>query len=216
MSVDDRHDDDPALDRLLAQAKWEEPTAADEYRLREDWMHLRRRRRIGSMVSLAMAAVVVLGMGTIALIQTRPHPEREYAASQPSPPKMLLIEPARVESRPANAMEVLVAMHDRRPVAPPGLAKARTELDPAVQVLVRQLGDPLVSRRFEAAHTLAGIEEPELVPILAEMVDRGASRREALAALMWSKDPAAGRALVAMRQSSMIDAQVRALEQEFQ
>jgi hypothetical protein len=89
-------------------------------------------------------------------------------------------------------------------------------LDPPVARLVEQLGDPVVDRRFEAARELAAVEEPQVINVLADMVDRDINRREALAALLLSKEPSAAKVLAAARVASAIDAQVRALEHELQ
>jgi hypothetical protein len=211
--------DDAALDRLLAQARWDEPTAADEYRLREDWMHLRRRRRIAPVLYLATAAaVVVMVAGTLSVM--RPAPEKVVQRNE-KPPVMLVTQgdepPASlIPSRPATAYERLIAMQSGGSAPVGTVPQPAVRLDSGMQKLVDQLGDPLVNRRYEAARELARSGEPQVVPVLQEMVQEGVNRREALAALLLSDDPSAARALSEVRTSRTIDAQVIALSIELQ
>lgn len=220
MSEDDRHNDDAALDRLLAQARWEEPTAAEEYRLREEWVELRRRRRIGPMLYVAAAAaiVIVAGMALLRIPAPVDHlVDVKMLAIQPEPDDSPLID-----SRAANSYEMLLMMQAAKVVPSksvvvadvPPARQPEPQIDPRVLRLVNQLGDPLVKNRYDAARELAHTDPPVVVPILAEMVEQGVNRREALAALMLSRDPLALSVLAEVRTSPTIEAQVIALRTE--
>jgi hypothetical protein len=88
-------------------------------------------------------------------------------------------------------------------------------VDSSVERLMKQLNDPLVDRRFEAARALAKVDQPHVVQTLSSMIQRDVNRREALAALLLSDDPAAQRALAdATCGSRVVGAQVTALKHE--
>lgn len=223
MDERDQHDDDRALDRLLAQARWEEPDAEDEYRLREDWAHLRQRRgRIAPMVYFAVAASIAVIMGGVVLQLQRSanQVEVKYLVPdiKPSTAATTMGVPEEYGSREANSYELLLMAQPmpRRQVDPVAIAPKPSPpvVDPSVQKLVKQLGDPLVKNRYDAAKELAMTDAAVVVPILMGMVEQGHYRREALAALMMSRDPLAAEALEEVKTSQTVEAQVIALRSE--
>jgi HEAT repeat protein len=84
-----------------------------------------------------------------------------------------------------------------------------------VQPLLAALESPRVDDRFAAARALAELcEHGGAGEELRRMVQRNTHRREALAALMFCRDPAAVEFLKSARSSPAIDAEVRALQSQ--
>jgi hypothetical protein len=81
-------------------------------------------------------------------------------------------------------------------------------------VLFDELQGPRVEDRLAAAQALGRIDGPETAARLADMAERNVSRREAVAALIWSGDrsKAAAVALEAARRSPRLASTVRSLE----
>jgi HEAT repeat protein len=81
-------------------------------------------------------------------------------------------------------------------------------------VLFDELQGPRVEDRLAAAQALGRIDGPETAARLADMAERNVSRREAVAALIWSGDrsKAAAAALEAARRSPRLASTVRTLE----
>lgn len=228
--LDDQFDEgDAALDHLLHQARWPEPTAEHRAALVDAWRDLAPRHpgwRIGRRSLAAAAAILLIVGGGIALLKLDRREGSPLADAQPSVPYLVtgvdIDQVPQVESRPANAYERLVIMSAKpapRKLAaahPPASPPNAPPVDSSVRTLVQQLNDPLVNNRFAAAKELANSNEPQVVNILTEMIDSGMNRREALAALMWSKKPQAEQALDFVRTSPVVEAQFVALKLEFQ
>jgi hypothetical protein len=194
-----------ALDRLLAQARWEEPSAESRTRLVEQWTALSRKRqsrwRIG--LGLAAAAAIAIAFGIAALRLTRPRPI-DVAIESIKPVTYLSINPAPMEtqSRPANLAEQLALMQlagTPKP-APRPVAEERPQPDPVLEGLFAKLNASTIAERFAAARELAdaAVGQPQVVARLTTMVKDDKNRREALLALRISDSAEAAQALAGL------------------
>jgi hypothetical protein len=98
-SDDDRSDE--ALDRLLAQAHWEEPSAAATQRLQWQWRGISRRRiytRIGQVIAAAAGLALVIGSSVFWL--------RNHTEPQVKPPLFLSVVPDPDVSRRVSAPQI--------------------------------------------------------------------------------------------------------------
>jgi hypothetical protein len=194
-----------ALDRLLAQARWEEPSEESHQRLVTGWTARSRKRRQTRWIRIgfAAAAVIALMVGIAALRVNPPRPI-EVAIESVDPVKYLSINPAPMEtqSRPANLAEQLALMQlagTPKP-APRPVAEERPQPDPVLEGLFAKLNASTIAERFAAARELAdaAVGQPQVVARLTTMVKDDKNRREALLALRISDSAEAAQALAGL------------------
>jgi hypothetical protein len=164
---------DAALDRLLAQATWAEPSPASTQRLRENWRAIRRRRmsmRIGAAMAVAASLAIVVGSFTYWMSQgarphTRPPVFLNVIPDSPTNVKPLVArtaEPAPIVGQPLTIGQKLALLRSQAPPSrPPNLVKPAP---PPAKPVVRDL-----------SHLLADVRSPSADlrrTVLREMLDR--------------------------------------------
>lgn len=231
-------DDDDALDSLLAQAKWPEPSERSTRRLRVVWAAVSPARasdsrRIFLPISFAAAVVLVAAMLAVVMI-LRHEPARELSVFAPAPtaPQEAILPPVTAHCSATStvaSVPVTSLLYEpgwREPTVRERLAMyaelrkprgnalwARTASPPAdVTALLKRFSDPRVAVRISAARSLGGIESAETTALLIQQVNRDICRRESLAALMCSRDESAAAFVAAARNSSDLSPIVRSVE----
>ena len=192
MKFDGKTSRDP-LDDLLAQARWDEPSAASRTRLQETWRGLTQRSRAAVWRwSASAAAVVVIGIGG-AWLAMQLRTTRPTLAVAPSPPPATPIVRQAVTWRAVTARDVLLmrlADRERGAAAAAAAAAAAVSatapaapptVDPAaIAAKARRTNDAVQRRQLLAALIDAG--ESSLTAYLEFAADP-ATKADALAAL---------------------------------
>jgi hypothetical protein len=232
------------LDELLAQARWPDVPAESSARQRAQWSAIspsRRSRWKAWALSSAAAVVVVAAIvwtnrsptNSAVVVNIETQPSAAVTLSYPSRPVTrrdeLLIRMAELRTSEHRVSRNDAAAHARQ--AAELLERVRAEMPGAVETvldpqtppavrqgvinaLFAQMEDSNVENRLIAARALADIDGPQTIARLGRMIDQNVSRREALAALVWSSRHStdAARLLEQARRSPRLASSIRAIE----
>jgi hypothetical protein len=206
--------DDPALDELLAQARWPEPSFESTERLRRQWGALRQ-PRVGRPLAWAVAAGILIAIGSAAtsLMLSR---DIERPAQVVHHAPVMVEAPAaaapRIASREATLQERLAllsassAVKVKPPVPAPAAAPPKQDLAAAPSlphesvraVITRARIAKSDDARAEAVGTLLVRGNAESIDAFLSLVLDPATRTSALAALHGAPDGAAEALLAAL------------------
>jgi len=123
---------------------------------------------------------------------------------------------AMLRRDPAAAMPVYLQLVEDPQMRGAALDALDDLPQPPVQHLMAALRAPRISVRLAAARALGHIDGPRTTAELVALVSNNISRREALAALLYSKGDQAKAAVAAVSQSRELGAVVQAVESELQ
>ena len=174
--------DDEALDRLLARARWPEPTAASQERLRQAFLRERWRRPITIGIRIAAAAVLLLAIG-IWFMLPRQRSEDRVATTLPA------VNPSRttkIIARPPTLTERAILLSMPRPIratSQPAIAKKSSQ-PPAATQLARLAREAKPGRpRQEILQALLLRQSSDSLPLYLTFVEDQQTAPDALAAL---------------------------------
>jgi hypothetical protein len=211
---------DEALDRLLAQARWERPSVASTQRLRRHWIRLSRRDvmlRIGLTFAAAAAVAIVVGSCALWLRmqrepRTRPpiflsiHTEPQVT-QKPPPPPVVIGKPLTAELK----LAMLVADGASRSPRPP-LPQASPE-PPRLDLshLLVDVRSPSADRRKAALREMLSRGDAASVAAYLTCLREEPLRDESLAALHALHKPPID-ALIAHLDSPLVENRMAAAE----
>ena len=133
-----------------------------------------------------------------------------WKEKEPRKQRELIAEMLRGQSNVAVALYLeMVVDAKRRSVA---LAALDDVKEPPVEALIGELWNSRVAVRFAAARALGRIDGPGTTFELVKLVEQNTKRREALAALMYSRGSDAADFMAGARQTAGLAMTVRAVE----
>lgn len=192
---DDQFDpNDPAeqaLDRLLQQARWHEPSPQQKQRVRDGWLALSHRRRIMPPLWTAAAAAVVLvvgGAATIVLRQSpvvQPHSEKFFAIVTDEPKPADLV-------RPATAYEKLALISATRTPSRQAATPIPLQTQPPVPSIAQlqlQVRNPASPIRGTAIHAMLKRNDHAGMNAYLNCLNDPSLQDQAMAVLVGMSDP---------------------------